>query len=154
MNKIKKGSEIHQKYDECLHNVEVEPNSGIVTFDFHIQIQDTLKTFGKYIKETGTNQDVFLIDEILARTLKSHYETVYCMRYLSYQISIVKLVVKIEIQVTDMTRQLNTSYELIEKGYPNEEHDIYDLCGQQLKLNGGYWKGVDLKEYIEKHKIN
>ena len=153
LNKITELSEVHHKYAQCLHSVNIDKDSGIIEFDFHIHIPDVLKMFSKYNKEKKTVESVYLIDEIFERTLKSHYETIYCMRYLRPFISIEKLSIKIEIEVEDMVNRLRTTYELVEKGYPSGSHNIYQLCQDQLQLNGSVWGGYQLQQYINEHKI-
>lgn len=153
MNKIKELSEVHHKYAQCLHSVIIEKDSGIVKFDFHVQVPDALRMYSKYNREKKTVESVYLIDEIFERTLKSHYETIYCMRYLRPYISIEKLSIKIEVEVADMVNRLRTTYELVEKGYPNGMHNIYELCQDQLRLNGSYWGGYQIENYIKEHDI-
>ena len=154
LGKIEKLSEIHQKYAHCLHSVTIEKNTGIIEFDFHVQLPDAQMMFEKFDKEKQTVENVYLIDEIFCRTIKSHYETIYCMRFMRPYINIDKLSIMIEIEVSDITKKLRATYELVEKGYPNTYQNIYDLCQDQLKLNGGLWSGLYIKEYIEKHNLN
>ncbi len=154
MGKIQKASEIHHKYAECLHVVKIEPDSGSIKFDFHVEVLDTLKLFGKYIKEKQTTEEIFLIDEIFTRILKSFYETVYCMRFLRPEINVSKLLIHIEIELKDNSQQLFVDFELLEKGYPLTTDNILDLCEDKLKLNGSYWSGNNLKDYIQKHNLN
>lgn len=153
MKKIEELSEVHHMYAHCLHSVNIKKDTGIVEFDFHVQVGDALKMFSKFNKGKQSVENVYLIDEIFERTLKSHYETIYCMRYLRPYISITKLSIKIEIEVADMQQRLRTTYELVEKGYPTEMHNIYSLCQDQLKLNGSYWGGYQIEEYIKKHNL-
>ena len=153
MGKIQDLSEIHHKYAECLHSVMIGKDTGIVDFDFHIQIKDASRMFKKYDKEKQTEEMVYLIDEIFLRTLKSHYETIYCMRYLRPFVTITKLSIKIKVELSDITKPLSTKYELVEKGYPSGSYNIMDYCQDQLRLNGSYWSGYHIKEYIEKYKL-
>lgn len=149
VGKIKQGSIIHQKHAECLSAVAIEADSGKVDFDYHITVEDAITKFPKYIKAKDTFEDVYLLDEIFERTVKSHYETIYCMRFLRPSISINKLHVTIELEHSDITRQLKITYELEEMGYPNSELNIIELCGVKLlKQTGEYWSGENLKNYI------
>lgn len=152
--KIKKGSIIHQKHAECLLDVEIKPNSGKVDFDYHLTVEDALKKFPKYNKEIGTFEDVYLLDEIFERTVKSHYETIYCMRYLRPYISISKLNVSIELEHSKLENQFRINYELEERGYPNDELNIEGLCGEKLKNDGELWTGETLKKYILAKGLN
>jgi hypothetical protein len=151
IGKIKDGSIIHQKHAQSLIDVNIEADSGKVDFDYHLAAEDALKKFPKYIKEKDTYEDVYLLDEIFERTVKSHYETIYCMRYLRPDISVTKLHVTIEIENLKITQQLSIKYELEEIGYPNTELSILELCGDKyLRQNGGYWSGENLKNYLER----
>lgn len=149
IGKVKKSSIIHQKHAESLKNVAIKSDSGIVEFDYYLKIDDAVTKFPKYLKEIDSWEDKYLLDEIFERTVKSHYETVYCMRFLRPTIDIKKLKVTIEIEkkkITDNTLILN--YEIIERGYPNDNLTIIDLCGDSLKKNGGYWSGENLMVYL------
>lgn len=154
IGKIKKGSIIHQKHAECLIDVHIEANTGKVDFDYHVKVNDAIKKFPKYIAEKDTYEDVYLLDEIFDRTVKSHYETVYCMRYLRPYISINKINISVEVEGLGLANQLRISYEMEEVGYPNDELNIIGLCGEKyLKYNGiDYWSGENLKEYLDKPK--
>jgi hypothetical protein len=154
LGKIQKSSEIHHKYAECLHAVHIESNTGIVKFDFHIEVPDAIKLFEKQVKEKETIIQVFLIDEIFSRILKSFHETIYCMRFLRPDISISKLSIHIEIELKDHSKELSLDFELVEKGYPIVTDNILELCEDKLKLNGSYWSGENLKKYIQKHNLN
>ncbi|MFA5770963.1 MAG: hypothetical protein WC894_05735 [Patescibacteria group bacterium] len=149
IEKVKKASIIHQKHAESLRNVAITKDSGIVEFDYYIKREDALVKFPKYIKEIDTWEDKYLLDEIFERTVKSHYETIYCMRFLRPYISVNKINVCIEIEKQKIDdKEPIPPYELIEKGYPNDSYTIVDLCGEVLKKNGGYWSGENLKDYL------
>lgn len=153
IGKIKAGSIIHQMHAKSLLDVNIEPDTGKVDFDYHINVSEALKKYPKYIKDKDTFEDVYLLDEIFERSVKSHYETIYCMRFLRPSVSINKLKISIEIDSSNIHNQLIISYELEEKGYPNSELTILDLCGEKLKQNGGYWSGENLKNYLEEHNF-
>jgi hypothetical protein len=153
MGKIKDGSIIHQKHAESLLDVDIQPDAGKVDFDYHLKVEDAILKFPKYIKHKDTFEDVYLLDEIFERTVKSHYETIYCMRYLRPYISINKLTVSIELEHSKFPHQLKINYELEERGYPNDELSILELCGESLKNNGVSWSGENLKEYIVTHEL-
>ena len=151
IGKIKKDSIIHQKYAESLRNVAIKSDTGIVEFDFYLKIKDAVCTFPKYLKDENKYEEKFLLDEIFERTVKSHYETIYCMRFLRPLISVNKIKVTIEVEKTNVTDKTFTlPYEMIEKGYPNENLGIIDLCGESLRKNGDYWNGKNLKDFLEK----
>lgn len=145
---IAEGSIIHQKHAQCLGNVGISPDTGKVYFDYHLTVEDALKTFPKYVKETDSFTEAYLLDEIFERTVKSHYETVYCMRYLRPYISISKISVNIEIEHLKLDEQLKITYELEEMGYPTDNLTIMELAKKDLKCEGGYWTGETLKTHL------
>ncbi len=151
---IKKSSIIHQKHAASLLDVDIIANSGIVSFDYHIKVSDAVIKFPKYVSEKETYEELFLLDEIFNRTVKSHYETVYCMRFLRPSISINKLQIVIELEHHDITHAVKIEYELLEKGYPNDSLSIIELCGDQIRKNGGHWSGQKLNDYINQYSLN
>lgn len=153
IGKIRTGSIIHQKHAECLASVDIEPNAGKIDFDYHLTVEDALKKFPKYNKSKTSYEDVYLLDEIFERTMKSHYETVYCMRYLRPYVSITKLNISIVIEHLRIQHQLKIAYELEEKGYPNDELTIFEIAGDKLRTEGGYWSGETLKEYLTENNF-
>lgn len=149
LKKVTKSSIIHQKHAESLRLVSIKPDTGIVDFDYYVKLEDALVKFPKYLKNLDSWEDKYLLDEIFERTVKSHYETIYCMRFLRPSISINRIQVSIEIEKPrEAPKPIIFHYEMIEKGYPNDGFDIIDLCGEYLKNNGGYWSGENLKDYL------
>ena len=153
IEKVKQSSIIHQKHAESLRNVAIIADTGIVEFDYYLAKEDAIKKFPKYLKDIDSWEDKYLLDEIFERTVKSHYETVYCMRFLRPTISINKIKVSIEIEKSKVTdNSLTLHYEMIERGYPNDSLNILDLCGESLRKNGSYWSGENLKDYLTSTK--
>ena len=115
--------------------------------------EDAIKKFPKYLKDIDSWETKYLLDEIFERTVKSHYETVYCMRFLRPTISVNKIKVSIEIEKAKITDSfLTLHYEMIERGYPNDSLNIIELCGESLRKNGGFWSGENLKNYLNSTK--
>lgn len=149
IKKVAQSSIIHQKHAESLRNVSIKPDTGIVNFDYYMKVEDALVKFPKYLKNLDSWEEKYLLDEIFERTVKSHYETIYCMRFLRPYISVNKIQVTLEIEKLETAiKPLILHYEMIEKGYPNDGFDIIELCGENLRNNGGYWSGENLKDYL------
>lgn len=147
--KIAKESIIHQKHAESLKEVAIKSDSGIIEYDYYILRDDAIKTFPKLIEKPDKFEEIYLLDEIFKRTVKSHFETVYCVRYLRPSIPIVKLSVTIEVEKKEITdKPFKLEYELIEKGYPNDNLTIFELCGDKLRRNGDFWTGENLMHYL------
>ena len=104
---------------------------------FDVRKSDALRTFRKKDKKSQT-VDTYLIDEILSRTMKTHYERVYCSRFMRPIVDVVGLSVRIE--VTDniqysLLRQI--TFRLQESGYPDvDARDIYKLCPDLAEWDG------------------
>lgn len=150
IGKVAESSIIHQKHAESLRDVVLVADSGIAEFDYYIRREDAVRKFTKVLKNNDTLQQ-YLLDEIYERTVKSHYETIYCMRFLRPTISVTKLSVSIEVEKDTITDESPIpAYELVEKGYPDQTYNIVELAGSALKKNGGYWDGESLKQYLTK----
>lgn len=112
-NKLPKSSKIHHAYSSSLHSVIIDKYQ--IKLTFHLDTNDALK---KYYKN---GRDIYLLDEIYARTLKMHYEKIYCMQFLRPHVFIEQIFVQIEISsfeedVFAAAEKIN--YSLRETGYP------------------------------------
>lgn len=148
IGKIQKQSVIHQKHAECLLDVLITPDANTVELDYRLTKEDALVQFPKVDSETNKVNKVYILDEIFERTVKTHYETSYCMRYLRPTISVTKLRITIEIEHLPLDSQIQIAYELEEKGYPDSVLGIIDLCGDQITKNGGHWSGKCLRNQL------
>lgn len=149
INKIPKKSEIHQKYANCLRPIVIEENSGTVEYEYWLKNSDIQTKIPHYKQEDGSYNEMYLLDYIFRRLEKAHYETIYCMRFLRPSISINKLKVTIDNEMREQNDpSTKFSLELIEKGYPRIDINIYDICGESLKINGDRWNGEKLKEFL------
>src|SRR5947209_15111374 len=81
----------------------------------------------KFGKDSGR---VFLIDEIYERTMKTHRERMFCMRFLRPEINIERIAFSIDIYSEGLSEKLKSiEYKLEEAGYPDEKNpDIFQLC--------------------------
>ena len=74
----RRASEIYHEYALALQNVSIDKKTREVRFKFDIPRSKALRTFSK--SSHNGEQDIYLLDEILARTLKTHCERLYCSR--------------------------------------------------------------------------
>ncbi len=126
-------SRLYHKYSETLQSVIVDTTGKEVHLDFELTSADACCRFVK----NGT--DVYLLDEIFARTLKMHFERMYCMRFL-----MPKLIDRINVKVSVFTgrsfKPLEVGWRLEERGYPqNSSTTVHDLDESLTS-----WKGVGL----------
>jgi hypothetical protein len=119
---IPESSVIYHKYANSLRSVKV--NGDSVSLKFSVAEKDIKQKFGK-----GSGR-VFLVDEIYERTMKTHRERMYCMRFLRPEINIDRIAVSIDIYSEGFTKKLESiEYKLEEAGYPDEKNpDIFQLC--------------------------
>lgn len=153
LGKIPKESEIHHKYAECLHSVIIDNKGKEVSLHFGVEMADVMRTFGKGVKK-GQTVKVYLVDEILERTMKTHFERLYCSRFMRRDIFLDVLRVKIEIFTNrHFEEKIDTiGYELKERGYPQYSKDsIYMLCPElKSKIANKPLSGENLAIHIQK----
>lgn len=119
-------SEAYHKYAQRLHSVMVDTKGREITLLFDVPLNDVRKKFGK-----GEGRDVYLLDEIFERTLKTHVERMYCARFLRPYIEMDAINVKIEIyDEQDFSELVETiGYRLVDKGYPDPPPGgVHALC--------------------------
>ncbi len=144
--RIPKSSEIYHRYAYSLHSVRVDLEGKFLEMCFEVTKDDILRKLGK------NNEEVYLIDEIYERTLKTYSECKYCMRFIPLNIQIKSINVKIEF-IDDDFEYFRTpiTYQLAETGYPDVNNmDIFNMCPDDLSLNGERLTGSKLKELMEK----
>lgn len=124
---IPKESQVYHAYAKSLHSVVVDLRSHIINLRYTFLKKDAMHKFGK-----GDDDEVYLLDEIYDRTLKMHFERVYCMRFLKKIIQIDAIEVSIKVYEDDHSPLPCTDeigYRLQEKGYPDTELvSLNDLC--------------------------
>lgn len=125
---------LYHKYALSLYSVVVRKREIELKFELNISAAKD-----KYSKN---RKKVYLVDEIFSRTIKMHYERMYCMRHIRPLINIDVINVKIEIFDEDFMRPIDEiSYKLEEKGYPVDGDINIDLwpnlknwCGKKGKI--------------------
>ncbi|MDQ0592186.1 hypothetical protein QFZ37_000555 [Chryseobacterium ginsenosidimutans] len=137
---LPKGSEIYHAYAFCLDSVRIRPEQKKVELHFKISKDFLERQFGKYLIKEDKIIDRFIIDEIFDRTLKMHYERIYCSKFWKTNIEIDEIWVHIEFYNNvkdddyDAEQSLNgihpdITYTLKDFEYPsNGNVTIYTLC--------------------------
>lgn len=124
-------SKIFHVYSNCLQPPSIEDNA--VKLEYCIPRQ--------YISEQINNK--YLLDEIYSRIFKMHVERMYCMRFLNPIIVIDNISVTI-LFVDDYYIMDKITFDIYEKGYPNNEMNIFDICDEllenKLRKDGQYYK--------------
>lgn len=122
---ITKSSEVFHAYSSSLHSVVVADRG--VSLVFYLTDKEAL---ARYTKGNG---ETYLLEEILARSLKMHLERVYCMRFFPPERRVDSIDVKIEVagsRQNSFLRVLDAiAYQLTDGGYPEPPPGgIYALC--------------------------
>ncbi len=135
-------SELFHEYSKCLHSCVAESDSHEIKMNFYIQENLLNKTF------SNGSENVFLLDEIYNRSLKTYLECIYCNRYLHERFRYTTVNVDIEIESeNELISPKLIPYRIMEKGYPElKSNSIFEICDKEL-ITGG--KLLDGKYYSE-----
>ena len=134
-NDLLEGCEAYHAYSHALLSSEVR--EGAISFGFELTRDLATRKMQK-----GTKH-VYLLDEIYERTLKTHIERMYCMRFVRSHVLVDRIHVKIKVFDTfdedNMPKNIcdPISYCLCEKGYPEKPPGgIHKLCPELKGLTG------------------
>ncbi len=126
-------SRVHHAYSESLRSVAIREGAIRLKYEFSNDVARR-----RYVTPQGGR---FLIDEILRRTLKTHYERAYCMRFLRPYVVLERIEVTARVCDRSNWKEVwSRKYRLEEKGYPDSPPGalialcpaIADLTGQSL----------------------
>lgn len=144
-------SALYHAYAEALNSVTIDGPAASIAMRFELPRKNALQQFLKKGRDGKPDRQVYLIDEILARTLKTHCERLYCSRFMRPFIDLNAVSVAIEVTSDNGFNVLKKiSYRLEETGYPESRaEDIYDLCPDLTNLDGlGRLNGDSLAAYL------
>jgi hypothetical protein len=132
-------AEAYHLYADRLREVRVEASEHRVELVFEI----TESVANRRLRRDDA--EVYLFDEILRRTLKTHRESVYCARFMRHVIHIDHVRVTIKVCSDDYWRVRDKLvYVLREQGYPSENLTVAQMCPDlQCK------SGAELIEHIK-----
>lgn len=120
---IPQEAEAYHLYADRLREVRVESDEHRVELVFEINEAIANRRVHK------GKDEIYLFDEILRRTIKTHSENVYCSRFMRHVIHIDHVRVTIKICSEDyMKVRDKLVYVLREQGYPSSTATIADLC--------------------------
>lgn len=149
-NLISESSRLFHAFSSCLDSFEPVMKSHEISMTLCLNREMTTQTFKKNSK--NGSEELYLIDEIYIRSLKTFCECIYYNRFVPEKFRISTLNVTInfieEGEFDDFYEKI--MYRIEEKGYPNLSFDnIFDLCGDSLKRNGMDLTGENIKNHIE-----
>ncbi len=135
---IPKESEIFHYYSYALYDLDFDEHTVKLNYEIKKSMID--KKYGK------GKIEVYLIDEIKARTIKLFKESLYCTRFLKPNVDINKVIVNIGVYENFETDGFNIQpilqkkYVFEESGYPLENEDfeklypdLKDIDGEKIK---------------------
>lgn len=128
---LPKEAEVFHKYAASLDSVMVRPDDGCVNLHFRLSTNDATRLWGKKVGKDKVD-DVYLIDEIYARTMKMHLERNYCSRFMRSFVELNHINVNIDV-FDDIASfwppRRKIGYRLEECGYPGAPNGgIYSMC--------------------------
>ena len=127
------GSEVFHRYASQLHTVMVSHDTRSINLRFELNTILVTKKCRKL------DDEKYLFEEILDRTLKMYREHVYCKRFLLPDIVIERVNVLIDVCTDNYSRVLGRlRYSMAESGYPDSPRNIQEICpelvtGEELK---------------------
>lgn len=132
--KMPKGSEIYHAYALCLEPAIINHEERRIELHYYINKEDLFNKFGKYDFDSDSILERNVLEEIYDRTLKIHYERVYCSKFWKKNIDIESIWVKIEFY-SDIYEEIHPeiTYTLTDSEYPSKDGlTIFDLCKKEL----------------------
>lgn len=157
---LPKGSEIYHAYAFCLDSVRVRPELNKIELHFKISTDFLERKFGKFVTKDNSIIERYIIDEIFDRTLKMHYEKVYCSKFWKKHISIDEIWVRLEFynnmkenygDEDDYGLHPDITYTLKDFEYPSDDKvSIYTMCPHLKYEEGRVISGATLLEQIKK----
>lgn len=138
--KMPKGSEIYHAYASCLEPPIINHEEKRIELHYYINKEDLYSKFGKYNPDSDIIEEKSVLEEIYDRTLKIHYERIYCSKYWKKNIDIESIWVKIEFY-SDLYEEIHPeiTYTLTDSEYPSTKGGltIFDLCKKELSYPDG-----------------
>jgi hypothetical protein len=136
-------SVLFHEYALALHTVTVKAKDREISMYFNIEEDKLHKKYKKKQKDKTTGKIVeieqYLMDEIYLRTLKTHYERLYCMRFLRpHNIHVDRVRVSIDVSLkNNNTKFPRQGYDLIETGITDIHMDqIFEMCPELRDRTG------------------
>jgi hypothetical protein len=125
------GSEIFHAYAAHLRPTQVDHDARSVDVHFELNVEVLQR---KYRKK---DEDRYLFEEILDRTLKMHREHIYCSRFMLPNIVIERINVLLDFCTTDFAKVIaQLRYTMEPLGYPGSPKIIGEICPLIKKFNG------------------
>ncbi len=148
-NCIVEESRLFHAFSISLSSFLPHVNINEIRMKFNLNKQRCAELYKKPTKEGCV--DIYLLDEIYERSLKTFRECLYYNRFVPDSIRLNSVNVIIEFyNDEDFDPFFRTiGYRLVEKGYPQlQEKSVFDICGEDLEQNGSKLSGEFVKNQI------
>ena len=116
---------IYHKYAFSLATVDIEQADQQLDLRFQLSQADASATYPLWSKELKRTEEVYLLDYIYQRTLKTYREMTYCSQYmrdLSCRYNQVAVQIAGLCEAVDFEPVKTISYRIGEIGYPDDNH--------------------------------
>lgn len=143
---IPRSSQIYHVYAKALQSVDINARDKQVKLSYSIKKEDAVQKFGK------DDGEIFLMDYIIERNIKAHFERMYCMRFTRPVVDIEKILIQIEL-LDEAFNLIHPpiNYRLSEHGYPGTGSDTIESICEEMPLlrNDQPMSGLNIKNFIE-----
>ena len=116
---------IYHKYAFALSSVDIEPANQQIELRFQISQADASRTYPLWNKKSEQFEQIYLLDYIYERTLKTYREMFYCSQYMrdvSSHYHQVAVRIDALCDAVDFEPVETISYRIGEFGYPDNKH--------------------------------
>lgn len=128
---LKKEAEVFHQFAANLHSQLPDPQTRTI----HLQME--FSEPGLFQRKLGKGGDeVYMLDEIFERSVKTYMEARYCSRFLRPHLDFEKVVVEVDIYDGDGPLLEKIKYSLGETGYGDLVSDIYKLAPELASYQG------------------
>lgn len=143
-NLINDQSKIFHHYSQCLNSCVVDTNQIKMRFYLNENHLKEKMQLGK--------DEVFLIDEIYERTIKTFLESIYCNRFFPENIRVKLVDVKIEIESEyEYVIPKVITYRIEESGYPSyNKSSIFEYCQTLTTKTGAQLTGKYYNDLVKR----
>lgn len=132
-NSLPKKSEVYHQYAHAIRNVSVDRLDKSIKLNFYIEKENACKKFGK------SNNNIYLIDEVMLRLEKMNNERIYCSRYMFEIIQLRQIKASIYIVDENYNILMSKEFKLEDKGYPTHVNllakEYPEWVGKELRKN-------------------
>ena len=150
-NRVPYSSQVFHAFAYALHSVNINHASREIELHFEMQTDEATTKYGKQ------DSEVFLLDEILSRSVKLHLERKYAMLFIRDWISIDAIRVFVEVYGSGLNPIEKIGYRIAERGYPDSpEKGVYALAPELSNYrdwDGDKVTGAALAERISETKL-